>query len=972
MNYCMKALRVHIWLVMVILGFIRYVQADENICGTFDSSYGVNGVSRVYAGGAAVGQQTRAIAPLSTGTKIMTVVQDVDGLSSWTVRLLTDGTPDPTYTNGKDGNGIAIAQMSGTEVVQGMVFDAAGNAIIFGSNDNAGGYIKSVTPTGSMNQSFGSNGIAGTVYVSQIDVVHAVAQLSNGNYVFVGCKGDIGMIGMLDAQGVLVTNFGTAAGFIPVGTNVTSVCVDADDAIYVAISTTVDDQSHASVAKYSLQGLLVQDFGSDGVACNVITNIQEATHVAMVIDAAKNIVIAASANEQQACVCLVRLHADGLVDTTFHDGVRLDIQGTGANNVIVTNLVALESIVDLSPAHYLVSGYQLNPNYQFIVAVTPEGIFDEDFCQDGLTGGIHTFSIMTGQNIIRNVWAMAIENNGQILIASSEQSTDALDTPLTIRIHGYHRTTAVPQFTGAVIHVPDTLNHDFGNSGIAYADISSLLIHGGNTIVDRQGRILVAGITTDQTMLVARFLSDGTADKTFNGIGYSQTPTISGLTGNCYVAVDSVDNVYLASCIAQRMVVTRFLAADGLVDRVGFNSLGDGTGIAGLAQTDCIETLITGGHLVLDASDRIVIGGYTSDDRLIAARFTASGLVDAFGTKGIAQSQVICGLQEGGYLVTDAENNVYSGASTSTGNLVVSKFNDAGNLDTASFGNSGCSQTSPIMNLAGGGSLALDSLNRIAIGGYTKDKTFVASRFSADGIFDETFGYHGIAVSHGLTGLLTCSHIAVDTCGSILISGALPDFNGLISQIVVARFTGMGTIDTTFTPTGIATVDTSSLSLSAAGCIAVTKINYPLIGGYNGSQLIVAQIYSGTQIMIKSPEVLQGPALSMYWYGNNPFIFKNFLNIPFYALVITDVAVRSATIAAVHTCLDEYAAVYAHQSHFNLVASTTPSWDRQFALLQQALLEDYPENADEICTFFTHFNACRRAIRKTFLAYKST
>lgn len=967
-----RALSVRVWLAMLSFGSMSCVQAHENLLGAFDVTYGVDGVSTVYAGGASVGQQTRAIVPLNTGTKIMTVVQDVDGLSSWTVRLLTDGSPDRTYTTGGQGNGIAIAQISGTEFVQGMVLDGAGNSIVFGSNHNAGGYIKSVMPTGSMNRSFGSNGIAGTVYLSQLDTINAVAQLSNGNYVFIGYKGDIGMIGMLDYQGVLVTNFGTATGFIPVGTNITSVCVDADDAIYVAICTAVDEQVHASIAKYSSEGLLVKDFGTDGVACDVLTNIHHGSHLAMGIDAAGNIFIAASGAQEQSSICCIRLKPDGLVDISFHDGVRLDISFAGSSSVMVTSLVVLQNMADLSSGHYLVSGYQLNPDYQFVAAVTSAGTIDSTFHPAGLTPGVHIFQAASGHQVMRNLWGMGVQDNGKILLAGSEEFTHAIDAPLTIRMNGYSGTKAVPQFMGTVTFVPAYLDHDFGTHGIAYADTSNLLMHGGDTVVDHQGRILVAGMTTSKTMLVARFLPDGTPDLTFGGIGYCQTPTIPGLTGNCYVAVDSLNNVHVAGCIAQRFVVARFVASSGLLDTVGFNATGNGTGRAGLAQTDCIETLTTGGYLAIDATDRLLVGGYTSDCRLIVARFTTLGAVDTFGTRGIAQTTGISRLRGGGCLVTDTQNDVYIGASTFAGNLVVGKFDVAGNFDISSFGNSGVAQTSSITNLADGGGLALDSLERLVIGGYTTDKTFVVGRFSASGIADDTFGERGVTVSNGLRSLYACPNIAIDRSDSILIGGISPAFDGFSGHMVVARFTSAGAIDTTFTSTGIATTGTIPLSSAGTVCLAVNQINYPLIGGFGGTQLLVAQMYSGAQIIMKGPDALQGAALSMYWYGNNPAIFKNFFNIPFYALVITDTTARSATITAVYNCLDEYAVIYANQPHLNLVASTTPGWDRQLDVVQQALVEVYPDFASQIRTFFTNFNVCRTAIRKTLLEHQSS
>ena len=100
----------------------------------------------------------------------------------------------------------------------------------------------------------------------------------------------------------------------------------------------------------------------------------------------------------------------------------------------------------------------------------------------------------------------------------------------------------------------------------------------------------------------------------------------------------------------------------------------------------------------------------------------------------------------------------------------------------------------------------------------------------------------------------------------------------------------------------------------------------------------------------------------MFWYGNNPALFRDFFAIEFYARVITDEAARIATIAGIKSLFDQYVEIYAGQPGWNLVNSTY-RYNNQFAELEVALVLAHLNSADQIHEFFRNFNGRRIALQ---------
>ena len=941
--------------------------------GQLDYSYGTAGVTIPFAGGLTSNQFASTILPITTGSKILVTVAD-DSAGTWTVRLLSDGAADSTYGNGQ---GIAVGALPGYEFTRNMIFDGLSNAVICGSSvynnddDTSVAFIKNILPNGSMNQSFGGQNSdpAGTVYFPTIFTINTIAQLTNGNYVFGGADNSFvnGIIGMIDSNGRAVTTFGTN-GFVTIGAVVSSISVDAQDNIFAAFGTFAHDQMNASVAKLNAAGQYVTSFGTNGIAANILTNLanlENIIFVEMVLDATGNIVVVGGPrydNLINSAIYIVRLTAAGIIDPLFITA-NMTVPSTNPLQYFPTSLVALDN------GKYLVSGLKQDDNdeSEFVAAINNDGSFDTNFAAQGVTPGIGIYDVFPGAGYYGYAFNISVQSNGQILLAGYEQVDENSYSPITMRINGYVGSKSILQFPGLVQTIPTDVSSTFGISYTLPAIMN--LMDGGSTAVDSLDRVLIGGITTDHTFVVARFLSDGTLDSDFSTgsyAGIAQTPVLATLRTGSFISVDSLDNVYIGGMTSDnKLMVAKFLGATGSLDTAGFNSSGNYAVIPGVTQSVTIPTLVSGGYMTVDYLFNPIVGGITSDHKLVVARFTELGLQDGgFGTSGVAQTGVISTLQYGGYVATEQTslaledlNNVYIGASTYDSTLIVACFDNAGILDN-SFGILGIAVTDMITNLSAGGPVALDSNRNVLVGGFTNDKTFVAGKFLPNGSYDPAFSSPGITYSNALASLDSCVDIAIDSNDNILLGGTSTAYDSVSKSMVVARWTPSGTIDTTFTSTGIATTGTVDYLVSG-GFIAINALNNVLTGGYAGTRLVIGALNSGAEIFISNPRGLPTAGASIYLYGNDRTRFRGYLGAEFFVTIITDIDTRNAVLAQINASLDEYLLLYANQPDLNLAASTTPGWDSHFSVLSLTLAQNYPDSAAQIVEFFVLFNQRR-------------
>lgn len=119
---------------------------------------------------------------------------------------------------------------------------------------------------------------------------------------------------------------------------------------------------------------------------------------------------------------------------------------------------------------------------------------------------------------------------------------------------------------------------------------------------------------------------------------------------------------------------------------------------------------------------------------------------------------------------------------------------------------------------------------------------FLVSRFTANGILDETFGDDGNQTIDGIAARATS--IAVQPDGKILVGGDIDDAQS--DPMFVARFDDDGTLDTGFGDAGTFTfdgpdVDLSDVAVQADGAVIMAGFSY----GANGGQVVLVRLDEG-------------------------------------------------------------------------------------------------------------------------------
>jgi len=957
-----------------------------NTIGTFDTSYNNTGIAITSVNGTTppqLNQEVRAIREL-TGVQIMTVVTDNNTSISYTERINANGTIDTTYGAGL---GIPISKIAGTEIVQSMEFDAAGNFLVTGSNSSSGGFVKRILPTGSMDGTFGGGYSGSPTYpvgtsYGLMASVNACQQLTNGNIVIVGSNvvnsATVGCIQVINSVGAPVTSFGTN-GQVTSGINATSVSVDPFNNIFVSVAYMQGSQINVRVLELDVNGNLVTSFGTNGVLDPAIVNIDDPQSLRLVFDSQQRIIVAASMYNNTpgagGQVAINRFTPTGGVDTTFNGGSQYDISfefPTNEANVLVTGLVSLND------NNTLVSGYQLdnsnnNYNYEFAASITNDGVLDIHFGV-GAIPGIMTFQAAPATQLARRLIDMNVQTDGGILLCGGEVPAIDQETPLTFRLLGYPNSQPVPQFTGFVPPTPgpSPLNPGF-NGGISEIAYILNLLTLSNIVSDALDRPTVGGIVSlnnQGQFVLVRYTTAGLLDLDFGtqGTGIVVLPNvITGLTGG-YIALDQAGNLYAAGVSGAHEFVIARLTDRGILD----TSFGTG----GFVTSSSILNLFRGGFIVVDpVLNRSVIGGYTSDGNLVATRYLPDGSIDpsfASGSNHVALIPVPS-LFSGGSIQTDLASNVFIGGMTSLNSMVAVKLHSSGSLDT-SFGTLGIASTGPLPasspGLLQGGSIAVDVVGNVVVGGLVNTQAFVVARFLTDGTLDQHFGTAGIGYSSSIAQLNLFGNVAIDSNGDIVMGGFASNEN-----VVIARFVGIGpdagTLDTSFNTTGIALTGVIP-GLTYSGYVAIDVydniyfngiVNAPFVRGRSGGPgLFAGQMLSGEQIFVINPSELNPVDLRIYYYGNDPIFLDEVFSPQYYIQFISDRAAKIAVLAEVLSLLATYELIYSNQPGWNLVWHLYRA-KNSFELARIALIAAFASSTTEINIAFAQMYLRMDAMR---------
>ena len=690
-------------------------------------------------------------------------------------------------------------------------------------------------------------------------------------------------IGTLDPTfgdgGKVLTNLGFAPGSRETGWDIVTYQSDGKSVVVGG------SENNAIAVRYNADGSLDQTFGSNGIVTIAFGgDFRRAFSVA--VDSADRILLGGISSQPTTGVDLavVRLTAGGAIDTSFgSDGMQTidfgnsddrggkiavdsadrvlvsgySYQGSTGNDFAVARLTTVGELdasfsgdgkltVDFGSSNdlaqrvtvdsanrVLVAGYSQSSSNDFaVMRLTAAGVLDTDFAGDGMQ------TIDFGGSNDR-AWAVAVDSADRIIVGgSSYQGATGNDF-------------AVARLTTAGL-----LDESFDSDGKQTVHFGGTSDYGTSVTVDSVDRILVAGYSwqgiTREDFAVARLTTGGALDSSFDSDG-KQTVDFGGLSDIGFsVAVDADNQVLVGgyssqgATTGQDFAVTR-LTTTGVLD-AGFGSNGKVTTDIGIPTADYGQDVVA-----YQSDGKLLVVGTTNGDMFVV-RHNVDGTLDStFGGTGVVKIDFDSSSDRGLSIVIDSFDRILVGGYSYQGitnwDFVVARLTNDGELDTT-FSNDG-KQTIDFGSSEFGGDIALDSADRILIGGHSLQGTagwdFAVARLTSDGDLDTTFDLDGKqTIDFGSSEY--DGRIAVDSTDRVLIAGYSNQGTPTGQDFAVARLTASGALDTTFDGDGKQTIDFGgSRGLDLASSIVVDSLDRVLVAGYSrqdstGNDFAVARL----------------------------------------------------------------------------------------------------------------------------------
>jgi uncharacterized delta-60 repeat protein/uncharacterized repeat protein (TIGR01451 family) len=393
-----------------------------------------------------------------------------------------------------------------------------------------------------------------------------------------------------------------------------------------------------------------------------------------------------------------------------------------------------------------------------------------------------------------------------------------------------------------VVPAAGALDSTFGNFGRVTTDLHANTDVANAVAIDSQGRIVVAGSSLfggDTDFAVARYLSNGKLDTTFNGSGF-RTIDVAGNGHNdaaTGVAIDSQGRIVLGGWAFNGtnddFAAVR-LNANGTLDS-SFNGTGQvKTTISGEARANAVA---------IDGLDRPILAGFAhigGDDDFALVRYTSLGALDATFDSDGRKTYDVAGNGHDDHangVALDSQGRIVAGGFAFNGtdnDFAVARFKADGTIDTSFNSGSGQVKTNIAADDVGRG-VAIDTLDRIVLAGYSflgGDYDFEVARYTSAGVLDASFGFGGTVRDNITTGQNDFgTSVAIDAAGNILVGGY--SFVPNDDDFAVARFRSNGTLDTTFGTNGNTTINFTGNDF--ANGVAVDSIGRAVLVGQNGA-----------------------------------------------------------------------------------------------------------------------------------------
>lgn len=348
------------------------------------------------------------------------------------------------------------------------------------------------------------------------------------------------------------------------------------------------------------------------------------------------------------------------------------------------------------------------------------------------------------------------------------------------------------------------LDKFFGTNGIVSTSIGQNGAIGQSIVIQNDGKVLVAGYSSNQGLYydfaLVRYNNDGTVDKSFGKEGKVMTD-IGGFSDyGRSMALQADGKILLAGSSTNGknsdFALVRY-NMDGSID-MEFGKEGKVVTAIG-SSNDYAKSI------VLQKDGKIVIAGgsYNGTDYDFAVvRYHMNGSLDqTFGLNGKAITDVGGSNDNGESVVMDANGKiVVTGYSFNSADkdIAVVRYNTDGTLDL-SFNQCGKVTTDIDDAYNAGNAITIQTDGKIVIAGYSYssyDHEFVLVRYHANGELDRAFGANGITTTNMGSDGTTAKCVGILPSGKIVVSGYT--HNKSDYDFALVQYNSDGTMDTSF------------------------------------------------------------------------------------------------------------------------------------------------------------------------------
>ena len=379
--------------------------------GMIDSTFGNNGI--VLADFNSGGSDRITAVLVQSDEKVVAVGNSkmFPGISNTVlIRLLEDGSYDPDF--GTDGVVLSDLGDVGPEFYAAALDED--QRIVATGYGNDGDFLTArFLPDGSLDHSFGTNGVVFTDFFNDEDFANAIALQADGKIVAGGTSYDPNdpedygfALARFNSDGSLDTTFGNQGKvFTQIGPGddeISSLVIQTDGKLLAGGYIADNPNYYPYLVRYHLDGTLDTGFGSGGIVVDTLTNKPGFLRwTGLQPDGRIVVVIAALGGNENHRVS--RYHADGTPDPTFNATGKLVLdQGIDCQE-LRSGLV--------TPDGKLVIGGSAGPTGNFLVGrIKPDGSIDTSFGDNG-------FVKQQGTGADSFIRSMATTPDGSLIVA---------------------------------------------------------------------------------------------------------------------------------------------------------------------------------------------------------------------------------------------------------------------------------------------------------------------------------------------------------------------------------------------------------------------------------------------------------------------------------------------------------------------------------------------------------------------------